>query len=295
MEVRMWCCLNISKMRLKKRFGFFLYLLVILTVSHAQSVSGVRPAQDGNKINIYYNIVGAKYNQSFDVSVYFSNDGGNTYAGPLQAVEGDVGEVLTGGSKMITWDVLYDEFDIAGDMVFDVRMDVIETPISTRFYVGLSGNTTAPLGLTFGQAGKMGWYVRASINTNVFTEAAYQTSDVALLDYDGDGYYTYNGNSTIGRMNVTAGLNLRLATDVLYLYLGAGYGQKSLLWQVGEFSYIDDSKVSEAWASHETATYSGAEAEAGLLLITGKLYMSIGATTLQGKRYDAAFSFGLAF
>ena len=276
-------------------FLIITFLIAWILEAQAQNITNVNAYQANTALIIKYSINGAKYNQSFDVSVFLSNDGGQTYAGPLKQVAGDVGLIETGGDKEIIWKALEDDFDFSGDLVFDVRMTVNEVPIKNRFFVGYSGNTAAPIGLILGQAGKVGWYVSGRVNTGFFTDVTYETDGNFISNYAGGGYYEFTGQTLITRASFTGGITMRMAKDKVYFYLGGGYGAKSLLWEAEDFSYADDSSLSKDYAEHTEFSYSGAEAEAGLLFNLNKVFIAIGGSTLSGKRYDATFSIGLTF
>ena len=91
--------------------------------TYAQHIDNVRAEQDGKKINIYYNITGAKSGQTFMIKLYCSTNGGQTWGSPLYYVSGDVGKNISGGyNKHIFWDVLSEREKLAGDRIcFEIR------------------------------------------------------------------------------------------------------------------------------------------------------------------------------
>lgn len=272
-----------------------LFIFISSTDCLAQDVTNVIPSQTGSNIRLDYTITGAKYNQTFNVSVFISNDGGTTYKGPLKEVEGDVGDVYGGGKKIIQWNAFEDEFDFSGDLVFDVRLEVYEDQIKNKFIIGYTGNSSAPLGLTVGKAGKVAWYISARLNPDYFLESSYSTNGVNITDYDGRGYYEFTGETKTARASFTGGLGFRIIKDVVYLYVGGGYGVKRLLWETEDFSYESSNSLATEYAEYTDFTYAGYEVESGLLFSLNKVFFAFGASSVQSKRLDASFSFGLSF
>ncbi len=270
-----------------------LFLGIAITVK-SQSVSNIEPLQTGNKITIKYKIIGAKFNQTFNVSFFVSNDGGNTFQGPLKSVSGDVGEVLSGGNKEIVWDVFMDDVNIEGNLVFDVRIKVNEEKIKKKFFIAFSGNTTAPLGFSVGQIGKTGWYLTARLNSNILLSPKYECDDEQLTNYTGVSYYSFDGESKIIRYSLTGGITYQAGRN-LYFYAGGGYGTKDLLWHINEYDYTDDSKTGDDYAKNINYSYSGIEAEAGMIINSGIFFFSAGLSSQSFKRLDGNFSIGLAF
>ena len=104
-----------------KKIVFFILMLPLFT--YAQRIENVRAEQDGKKINIYYNITGAQSGQTFNVKLYCSTNGGQTWGSPLYYVSGDIGKNISGGyNKHIVWDVLSEREKLAGNRIcFEIR------------------------------------------------------------------------------------------------------------------------------------------------------------------------------
>lgn len=118
---------------LRNYYIFCITILFTITIisglsnrAFAQKIQNVRAEQQGKKINIYYNITEAKTQQTFDVKVYCSKDGGSTWGNPLYYVTGDVGKGVSGGyNKKIVWDVLKEVERLRGDDIkFQVRAKI---------------------------------------------------------------------------------------------------------------------------------------------------------------------------
>lgn len=277
-----------------KRIGLLLLLVSCYSGLSGQAVSGIGFGQEGQKIVVQYNIAGAKYYQKFNAELFVSMDGGRTFDGPLKEVSGDVGMgIVAGSGKKIVWDVLKERPDFGGNVVFDVRVRVIEEAIPKHFYIGYKGTLSAPMGVTLGITGKTGFYASARINPGYFSEYSYHTDGESITDFDGTGYYTFNGNISKRRFSLTAGLQFQMGRKV-HLYLGGGLGRYDLLYEIDQFTYANE-HTGTALVKHEPSSFTGLEAEAGLMFDLKPLYLSIGAAS-PGLRYaEPAVSVGLMF
>ena len=95
----------------------------------AQKIENVHPEIEGEKIHIYYDLIGIKTDQSAIVKVFMSTDGGETYGEPLRSVTGDVGLVAgPGRDKCIVWDVFEDVDELVSvNVKFKVNADLIQS------------------------------------------------------------------------------------------------------------------------------------------------------------------------
>lgn len=260
----------------------------------SQTISDIRTVQSGNNILVNYSISGARFNQTFNVSVYVSRDGGRTFQGPLSAVSGDVGKNITKGNKEITWEVFREVADLEGDIVFDVRAEVIEEEIKRSWFVSYSGNLIAPVGLSFGQVGKTSWYISAKLSPSVRTKAIYVCDNEKVIKYEGEGYYTFDNKEIVSCYMLSAGLIFQSGRN-FFIYTGAGYGSKVLIWHINEYTYPDDQPAGDSYVKNTGYSYSGFEVEAGMILRFGKVLVSCGATNLNFTRIDFAFGLGYSF
>ena len=89
-------------------------------LTYAQQITDVTQQAVGAKIIIKYNIVQAKDDQAFDVSLYSSQD---NFSKALHTVSGNgIGEnVSAGGDRTVIWDALRDVPKLVGDYNFEVR------------------------------------------------------------------------------------------------------------------------------------------------------------------------------
>lgn len=118
---------------MKQFFTFCILFLLLSQSSHAQQVTNVRDVQQGENIQITYDLVGNNGIEQFTVALYVSLDGGQNWQGPLSQVSGDVGSnIRTGQSKTILWKVLEEFDDLQGsNIVF--KVDASYTPSRFEF------------------------------------------------------------------------------------------------------------------------------------------------------------------
>ena len=274
-----------------------LLLIVLMGFSYcleAQTVKNIEPVRSGNNMVINYKIAGAKFNQKFDVSLYVSTDGGNTFQGPLKAVQGDVGEGIQGGEHQIVWDVFKEVNSLEGEVVFDVKARVIEEKIPKEFMVSYLGSIDAPIGVTVGQLGKTGWY--ASVKTGLnFSKPEYTYGGESWNPgFTEAQYYEFNSTEDIRRLSITGGLTWQLGKN-FFMYTGGGYGIKELLWQMEIYDYDTNDKTGEEYVRQPDYSYSGVEAEAGFILRMGSFLLEGGVTSVNFQYTNVTLGVGVAF
>jgi len=111
-----------GKINFIRSFFSVLIILICTQYLYSQDITNIRFEQEGKKVNIYYDLTGAKSGQKFDIKVYCSENGGQTWSAPLRSVTGAVGKNQTSGyDKKITWDVLTDREKLTGDVKFQIK------------------------------------------------------------------------------------------------------------------------------------------------------------------------------
>jgi formylglycine-generating enzyme required for sulfatase activity len=88
-----------------------------------EKVENVRAMQAGDKVYIYYDLMGDA--EQYEVKVRGSSDGGRSFSLPMKTLSGDVGSrVVPGLNKKIVWDVLKDTDAVEGEQfVFEVMAE----------------------------------------------------------------------------------------------------------------------------------------------------------------------------
>ncbi|MGE0077484.1 MAG: caspase family protein [Bacteroidales bacterium] len=109
---------------------FFLYS----SASYSQEFNKLTPKQLGEKINLEYAISGEGIGQQFNVTPYYSVDGGKSFL-PLKSVKGNVGPNVPGGrNQIIVWDVLKDFGELDSDVLFKLSANTKSSiPIQDDF------------------------------------------------------------------------------------------------------------------------------------------------------------------
>ena len=98
-----------------------LFLLIVFCspAVFSQEVTNLRVAQDGNNVIITYDLTGVA--SEYTVNLFYTNDDGLTWKGPLKQVTGDVGTVKgTGINKTITWNTFLEIGLFEGNLQFKV-------------------------------------------------------------------------------------------------------------------------------------------------------------------------------
>lgn len=141
--------------------------------------------------------------------------------------------------------------------------------------------TTTSYGIMVGVVKKVGGYVKAKYNFKSQATDGECTSDG--LNASGNEFW-FSGNVAASRLAITGGLMYRMAKP-LYLYVGGGYGYKELAWET----------VDGRWIENTDKTYTGIEAETGLVLRTKNIAFSAGVQSNSFKYMEATVGIGVMF
>lgn len=117
------------------------------------------------------------------------------------------------------------------------------------------------------------------------TSTDLECDDSGALTSGGKGipYYKKEGDRK-GRLSVTAGY-LRQLWKPIYLYAGAGYGNRILAWETVEGKFVKNTDHSA----------TGVSAELGAISRLGKLALSVGFHTVNFKHHEMAVGVGIMF
>ncbi|MBV5312965.1 MAG: hypothetical protein JZU47_06695 [Prolixibacteraceae bacterium] len=96
----------------------FMLMFAVSSVSvMAQQFLNIKAKREDKKIVVSYDISTDKAGLTFDVKLECSADGGKTFAIFPQFVSGDTKEVSAGTGKKISWDVLREKQELAGNQL----------------------------------------------------------------------------------------------------------------------------------------------------------------------------------
>ncbi len=97
-----------------KQFIFLPIFLFSIVAANAQSITDVVAKQNVNSVIITYNL---QCDGDANISLFVSEKGDDSFAGPLKNVSGDVGSGIKSGSRTIIWNALSEQEMVAGDKV----------------------------------------------------------------------------------------------------------------------------------------------------------------------------------
>ena len=137
------------------------------------------------------------------------------------------------------------------------------------------------LGLTLGWAKRFGFYVSVMSNGRFDL----QTDYTYFTDNHGSDGYFWNGETSKTKFSATVG-GLYALKDFAYIYAGAGYGVRNLIW----YTMTDHS------VSIIPGSCKGVLVEAGMIFNIKHFLISAGATALPtGKYYELKVGLGYSF
>ena len=252
-----------------KKLTIITVISLIFSIScFTQNISGVNARVDNNnQVVINYNVSDIKLGQILIVSLYISNDDGNTYTGPLKNVSGDISDVSQNGKYQIIWDFQKERNLLEEDLIFDVRARI---KVKKSFFVSYIGNSPTYLGLRLGLIGRVGWYIEGRGNLLSKETASYDIEDGMITNFNKPGYYEFTNDKGWSAYSFLVGLNYQFIKN-LYLYGGIGYGKEEYLYKINEFQYEDDLKTSESWAKDIEHSVTGVEIDIGIMYRYKKL------------------------
>lgn len=198
---------------------------------------------------------------------------------------------MTQGSRNITissdkFGSMKYEFDtkLEKQVVYKLTMKLVQNDANkTRTLLMPVAGIGTPLsyGAMIGVVKK--WGVYAKVKTNLGNND-YEL-DSTSKGMDGNGNSVWFGNETESyRMSFTGGLMFRMIMP-LYLYVGGGYGYKTLKWKTAD----------DKWARITDKSYQGAEAELGLIWRIKNVALSAGAQSINFKHFEGTVGLGIMF
>lgn len=205
---------------------------------------------------------------------------------------------MTQGSRNIT--IKSDEF---GSLKYEFTQKLekqvvykmvlrLETPDSKKtrtMVMPVAGvGSTVSYGLMVGVVKKWGWYLKAKYD---FKSQETEAECTSLGTNTQGTPMWFTGETATTRMAVTTGVMRRLAKP-LYLYMGAGFGYKKLAWEIADGV---SGTNSDKWAENVDDSYTGIEADLGLVLRTGNVAFTAGVQSNSFKYFEATVGIGIMF
>ena len=255
------------------------FLLSFAINAFAQYIDHVDANQEGKAIAITYEL-----GEMADITLFVTQDGSSIKTQiPKAYLVGDVGKkVKPGTQKKILWRVMeqFPDQDFQGE---DISF-VVKAKPSMRFFTmlnaGYSMDSGVNAGLTLGQLGQIGWYVKGMSTLSLPKAADYECDENGFVD---DVLPAYSGMANKFKAYGVAGVTVRLGIPV-YVTAGLGYGMRDYAWET----------IDGKWVKNLPGSYSGVAIDAGIIGRLNSFAISAGATMLGGK-VDFSFGFGFLF
>lgn len=212
--------------------------------------------------------------------------------GDISYKQGEAIIYMTSGSRNITinsdkFGTLRYEFNekLEKQVVYKLSMKLEQDEakkIRTLVMPSIGIGTPLDYGLMLGVVRKVGFFLKAKSNFESQATTLECTSSGA--DAANGNVYWMKGNAKYSRLAVTGGLMFRLILP-LYLYVGGGYGYREVAWE----TYDGE------WAKNIDESYSGAEAELGLIFRMKNFAISAGVQSNSFKYFEGNVGIGIMF
>jgi hypothetical protein len=248
--------------------------------------------QEGLEIN--YSLPISLYNRYYNVKLYCSRDGGQTYFGQLKEVSGDVGnDIHRKSGNSIFWDILAEQPNIVGELSFMIKAERTIKEVKRRPYIGYKGSTSAPLGIIAGKTGMPGYYISCRLSSAIFKKYNYDLEKGIIPEYNKDSYYMFNGNKAIKRLSITSGISIQ-SGKFFHLYIGAGYSYYQVLWEIDEYNY-SNIRSNNTLVKDIANNFNSIEVEGGIKVILGSAFVQVGIASPGFYFVEPSISLGLLF
>lgn len=282
-----------SEVWLRICWGILLFYGVMPS-AFAQRISNVRFEQFGRAIQVHYTLDRLSYDSYVMLDLYVSTDGGANFIGPLVRVQGDIGRVETEGMKSVIWQAMDERGGLDGEVVFEIRGNVLKKKSKVENLLMYNVSGSSYFGLMYGIVARWGGYIRGKTDFS-FVDAPYTCNTSGVFDYEKAGnYYVVDKESQRSRLGITAGALYR-PWPFWYLYAGAGYGFRRLIWHAQTFDYITDKPSGELWAVNTRYSAEGVEMELGLIYRYKRLGLSVGINAVDFSFFEVNGAVGLFF
>jgi hypothetical protein len=109
----------------------FIFLLLNINNLFSQEISNIHFELRDKLIYIYYDLIDGSKKATYDVKIFYCDNGGNKFKGPLKHVTGSVGKGISAGKgKLIVWNVLNENDNLIGEIKFSITANphYIKTP-----------------------------------------------------------------------------------------------------------------------------------------------------------------------
>lgn len=253
-------------------------------------VTNIHAVQNDKMVTITYDL-----NLRSDVRLLISIDDGQTYTDTMK-VTGYVNRVVPKGKNhTIRWqafnDLGYGDYpEIRFKFVTKEAQQTQQAPKVKRIpkitFITLNGaytNTENPsAGFTIGQVQKFGWF--ASVMSG-FHFAGLAPAAVSNAEgFVGEDLPFYKDEYAKTVLSIMGGGMMRL-NDIIYVKVGAGFGNRSLSWKT----------LDNRWVRNSGWSAVGVDVSAGLMFNFGGFVLSLDAVTTNFSIFEGKIGLGYSF
>ena len=246
-------------------------------------VTNIRAKQQDKMVTITYDL-----NVRSDVRLFISIDDGQTYTDTMK-VTGYVNRVVPAGkNRTIRWQAFnnlsYGDYPLIRFKFVTKDPPQSQTPKVKRIpkitFITLNGaytNTFNPsVGFTVGQVRKFGWFASVMSGFNFAGLAPAATSDAE--GYVGEDLPFYKDEYAHTALSIMGGGVMRL-NDMMYVKVGAGFGNRSLSWKT----------LDNRWVRN------GGYSAVGVMFRFGGFVLSLDAVTTNFSIFEGKIGLGYSF
>lgn len=248
-------------------------------VAFSQNITNVDANQEGKAIAITYDLA-----EKSNISLYISNNNGkDKKLIPNEYLSGDIGKkVVPGEDRKILWKVLeqFPNQNFEGENLSFIVKGKIAMKTFVQVNGGYSIDSGCMVGITVGQLGQIGWYVKGNMTPSLRYKTEYTCNETGYVE---ETMPAYSGYCSTYKGYGLAGLSVRLGIP-LYLHAGVGYGGRELYWET----------TNNNWVKNTSGSYSGLAIDGGLITTINSLVFSASVTMISSN-IDFCIGLGYAF
>ena len=254
-----------------------------------EHVTNIRAVQNDKMVTITYDL-----KVRSEVRLLISIDDGQNYTDTMK-VTGYINRVVPAGkNRTIRWqafnDLGYGDYPLIRFKFITKEAQQNQTPKVKRIpkitFITLNGaytNTYNPsVGFTVGQVKKFGWFASVMSGFNFAGLAPAATSDAE--GYVGEDLPFYKDEYAHTALSIMGGGVMRL-NDMMYVKVGAGFGNRSLSWKT----------LDNRWVRNGGYSAVGVDVSAGMMFRFGGFVLSLDAVTTNFKIFEGKIGLGYSF
>lgn len=259
---------------------YTLLLSCTILVQAQPKITNLDANPSGKSIALTYDL-----SENANVSFYISPNNGRSYRKlSKNYLSGDCGSrVKAGEHKKALWHVL-DETnneDFHGTAQFKAKALPCFNPVFLAMG-GMSATKDWSAGFMFGMCSVAGFYLKGNSNYAANKQCEYTCGADGQITYQGEQALPfYSGKKATNNWMATGGLMVRMYIP-LYLYVGGGYGQRNLYWEMTD----------GGWVNNTAGSYRGFTGDVGLVGNIKHFAISLGVSSINFKYTELQVGLG---